>query len=108
MARKRILSCLSLLSLLVVSCGYYEGVIQPVSKSFVVFVGNADGAVAVIDDAITVDIEKESQNTGEAGKTILFQLSPGKHKIIVKRAGTVIVDRVVIIADGSTKEIQIP
>jgi hypothetical protein len=108
MVGKLFRSCFFLLSFLVVSCGYHEGVIQPAAKSFVVFVGNANGAVAVIDDAITVDIEKEIQNTGEAGKTVLFQLAPGRHKIIVKKAGTVVVDRIVIIADGSTKEIQIP
>jgi hypothetical protein len=106
MVKKLVFSGLLLLS--IVNCGYYEGVVQPTPKSYVVFTGNAAGAVAVIDDAITLDIDREIRKTGEAGKTILFQIASGRHKIIVKRAGTEIVNRVVIIADGATKEIQIP
>jgi len=106
MARKLVLSCLLLLAL--VSCGYYEGIVQPTPRSYVTFIGNIEGAVAVIDGAITLNIDAELQKTGEAAKTILFQIAPGKHTIIVTKAGSEVVNRVVIIADGATKEIPIP
>lgn len=106
MVKKLVFVLLFLLS--IVGCGYYEGVVQPSPKSYVVFTGNSGGAAAIIDDSITIDLEAEIQKTGDRGKTILFQVAPGKHKIIVKRAGTEIVNRVVIIAEGATREIQIP
>jgi len=106
MAKRLALAWLLLLS--VVSCGYYEGVVQPTPRSYITFIGNLDGALAVIDGAITINIDEERLRTGEAGKAILFQIAPGKHKVIVTKAGREVVDRVVIIADGATKEIQIP
>jgi len=106
MAKKLALACLLLLS--IVGCGYYEGVVQPTPRSYVTFTGNLEGAVAVIDEAITINIAAERLKTGEAGKAILFQIAPGKHRIIVTKAGREVVNRVVIIADGATKEIQIP
>jgi len=106
MAKRLALACMLLLS--VVSCGYYEGVVQPTPRSYVTFIGNLEGAVAVIDGTITINIDEERLKTGEAGKAILFQVAPGRHKIIVTKTGREVVERVVIIADGATKEIQIP
>ena len=106
MVRKLILSGLLLLS--IVSCGYYEGVVQPTPKSYLAFIGNTRGSVAVIDDAITLNLDKELQETDGRGKTDLFQIAPGKHKVIVTRMGREVVNRVIIVADGATKEIQVP
>jgi hypothetical protein len=106
MVRKLIFSGLLLLS--IVSCGYYEGVVQPTPKSYLTFIGNTSGAVAVIDEAITLNLDKELQETDGIGKTVLFQIAPGKHKIIVTRLGREVVNRVIIVTDGATKEIQVP
>jgi hypothetical protein len=106
MAKKLIFSCLLLIA--IVGCGYYEGVVQPTPQSYVIFTGNIGTAVAVIDGAITVNIDEERRQTGESSKSILFQIAPGKHKIIVTKAGKEVVNRVVLIADGATKEILIP
>ena len=38
----------------------------------------------------------------------LYQLSPGKHRIMVTRAGSVVVDRVVVLDNQTTMEVQIP
>lgn len=106
MIRKLILSGLLLFS--IISCGYYEGVVQPTPRSYVAFVGNTSGAVAVIDDAITLSLDKELQEMDGREKTVLFQISPGKHKVIVTKMGQEVVNRIIIIADGATKEIQVP
>jgi hypothetical protein len=106
MARKLLFSGLLFLS--IVSCGYYEGVVQPTPRSYLVFIGNTNGATAVIDGTITLNLDKELLTTDEGAKTILFQVAPGKHKVIVTRMGREIVNRVIILADGATKEIQIP
>jgi hypothetical protein len=106
MVRKLILSGLLLLSM--VSCGYYEGVVQPTPQSYLAFVGNTRGAVAVIDDLTTLNLDKELLETDGREKTVLFQINPGKHKVIVTRMGKEVVNRFIIIADGATKEIQIP
>ena len=106
MVRKPIL--LSLLLFSIIGCGYYEGVVQPTPRSYVAFVGNTGGAVAVIDDAITLNLDKELKEMDGREKTVLFQISPGKHKVIVTRMGQEIVNRIIIIADGATKEVQVP
>jgi hypothetical protein len=106
MVRKLILSGLLLLS--IVSCGYYEGVVQPTPQSYLAFVGNTRGAVAVIDDVTTLNLDKELLETDGRGKAVLFQITPGKHKVIVTKVGREIVNRIIIVADGATKEIQVP
>ncbi|MBU1182873.1 MAG: hypothetical protein ABIJ52_08885 [Pseudomonadota bacterium] len=106
MARNLILSGLLLLS--IVSCGHYEGVVQPTPKSYLAFIGNTRDSVAVIDDVITLNLDKELQETDGREKTVLFQIAPGKHKVIVTRMGREVVNRVIIVADGATKEIQVP
>jgi hypothetical protein len=106
MVRKLILSGFLLLS--IVSCGYYEGVVQPTPKSYLSFIGNTAGAVAVIDETITLNLDKELEKKDGAEKPILFQIAPGKHKVVATKMGREVVNRVIIIADGATKEIQIP
>ncbi|MEI6314391.1 MAG: hypothetical protein WCO89_05940 [Syntrophus sp. (in: bacteria)] len=106
MSRKWIILVLLLLS--IVSCGYYEGVVQPTPKSYLSFMGNTDGAIAAIDETITLDLGKELKGSEDEKKVVLFQIAPGKHKVVVTRAGLEIVNRVIIVGDGATKEIQVP
>ena len=85
------------------SCGYKEGVIQPSSNSYLKFTGNTRNAVVTIDDSDPISIQASSDN----GNVIHYQLSPGKHRIIVKRNNDVVLKRDVLIGNGMTKEINI-
>ncbi|HOF04562.1 MAG TPA: hypothetical protein PK175_05360 [Syntrophales bacterium] len=89
-------------------CGYYEGVVQPTPQSYLSFLGDTDGAVAVIDDRITLNLGQEMRGAENEKKTVLFQLSPGRHKVVVTKRGREVVNRIVIVGDGATKEIQVP
>lgn len=106
MAGKWIILGLFLFS--IISCGYYEGVVQPTPKSYLSFMGNTDSAIAVIDETVTLDLGKELRRSEDEKKVVLFQIAPGRHKVVVTRAGQEIVNRVIIIGDGATKEIQVP
>jgi len=106
MAKKII--CLGFLLFLIVSCGYYEGVVQPTPRSYISFMGNVDSATAVIDDAITLNLDKELRGGEGEKKVVLFQIAPGKHKVVVSKMGQEVVNRVIIIGDGTTKEIHVP
>lgn len=105
-AKKLIL--LVLLFFLIISCGYYEGVVQPTPQSYLSFIGNTSGAIALIDDAITLNLDNELKGGDSEKKVVLFQISPGKHKVVVTRMGQAVVNRIIIVADGATKEIQVP
>jgi len=99
---------LGILLLLIVSCGYHEGVVQPTPKSYMSFLGNIDGAIAIIDDKITVNLDQELKGNEGQRKSILFQITPGKHNVIVTKMGQQVVNRVIIFGDGATKEIEVP
>ena len=92
----------------IASCGYYEGVVQPTPVSYLAFIGNTAGSVAIIDEIITLNLDKELRDTDGSGKNVLFQIAPGKHKVIVTKRGQEVVNRIIIVADGVTKEIQVP
>jgi len=106
MVRKYI--TMGLLLAVIVSCGYYEGIVQPTPKSYLSFLGNTDNAVAIIDEKITLDLDKELRGSENGKKKVLFQIAPGKHKVIVTKRGQEIVNRIIIVGDGATKEIQVP
>ena len=93
---------------MIIGCGYYEGVVQPTPKSYLSFLGNTNGAVAVIDDTTTISLDRESRGSDEPAKVILYQITPGKHKVVVTKMGQEVVNREVLIGDGATKEIQVP
>ena len=102
------LSVLFLFLTMIIGCGYYEGVVQPTPKSYLSFSGNTNGSVAVIDDRTTINLDRESQGGDAPAKVILYQITPGKHKIVVTRMGEEVVNREVLIGDGATKEILVP
>lgn len=86
------------------SCGYKEGVIQPGNKSYLVFTGNTDDIQVTIDD----NVPFLGQASVEEGKETLFQISPGKHMIVIRRGNEIVLQREIIIGNGMTKEIQVP
>ena len=85
------------------ACGYKEGIIQTSSNSYLKFTGNTHDAFATIDDSDPFSIQSASDN----GKITHYQVSPGKHKIIVKRNNNVVLNREVLIGKGMTKEINV-
>ena len=89
------------LVVLLSGCGLKEGVVTKEQQSFLSFTGNTKGAIAYIDTLPPIALKKSA-------KTILYQITPGKHSIIVKRSGVEIVNRNILIGNGITREIQIP
>ena len=90
-----------ILLLLFSGCGLKEGVVHKEQKSFLSFTGNTKNATAHIDNLAPIRLKSSS-------KRIHYQISPGKHTIIIKRSGVEIVNRNILIGNGTTREIQIP
>jgi hypothetical protein len=87
--------------LLCIGCGLKEGVVQKEPKSFLWFTGNTKDAIVYIDDLSPI-ILKENQ------AKIHYEISPGKHSIVVKKMGEEVINRIVLFGNGITKEIEIP
>ena len=102
------------ISLFSTGCGYKEGVIEPDRQSYIWFSGQTGGAVAIIDDNAPFTLG-QTQNAGSKtgtratgeGRT-LYRVAPGKHEIIVKKGGEVVVHRVLMIGTGATREVFVP
>jgi hypothetical protein len=102
MSYKKIICCSLTLLMLCCGCGLTEGVVQKESKSSFWFTGNTQNATVYIDDLAPIILSEGNNDQ------IHYEISPGKHKIVVKRSGNEIVNRVVLLGSGITKEIQIP
>ncbi|MGB3210237.1 MAG: hypothetical protein WBB19_05985 [Desulforhopalus sp.] len=106
-----IVGCMLLLG----GCGLTEGVVQKEPKSFLWFTGNVEDSIVYIDDITPFKLNSQgsSANAGsenDAGRrsTIHYEISPGKHSIVVTKLGKEVVNRNVLLGNGITKEIQIP
>ena len=101
--------------LLCTGCGLKEGVVQKEPKSFLWFTGNTQNAIVYIDDLSPIILNESHVSAGvegdynkEKSDKIHYEISPGKHSIIVKKMGEEVVNRIVFLGDGITKEIKIP
>ena len=94
---------LTLVVLLLAGCGLKQGVIEKAPRSYLWFTGDMTAVVVYIDDLAPLTFAE--QNSTE---TVYHELSPGKHTIVVKRSGKEIVNRTVLLGNGTTKEIRIP
>ncbi len=83
-------------------CGLKEGVVQKEPTSFLWFTGNTQNAIVYIDDLAPITLNEQR------GSQVHYKISPGKHIIVVKKSGEEIVNRIVLLGNGITKEIQIP
>jgi hypothetical protein len=90
--------------LLLGGCGLTEGVVQKEQNSFLRFTGNTQKAVVFIDDLAPFKLD----NQGSKNSNITYEVASGKRSIIVKKMGIEVVNRIVLLGDGITKEIQIP
>ncbi len=96
--QKLLLTVLALLNF--AGCGYREGTLVKDPVSYLWFTGNITQANVIIDDKKPFELTKEG--------LVYYQITPGTHRIIVKKGEEVVVDRVLIIGNETTKEIQIP
>jgi len=99
--RKLAFAVLSVCFLLMAGCGYKEGVKIEEQASYLYFTGNAKGAEVTIDGASSFIIEK-------GGTEEHYKVAPGKHTIVIKKDGNVIVNRSLLVGDGLAREINVP
>ncbi len=105
---------ISFVLLFVFSCGYREGVLQKEPASYLWFTGNVEGAMVSIDNGepFALQLSTYPQDASSGGKSeakyVHYKVSPGKHRITVKRDGKVIVDRLLILENENIKEIEVP
>lgn len=100
---KKILLLVALVSIIPVGCtSINDGVIQKSSNAFLWFTGNTKDAEVYIDNNAPISVDDFSI------RDVHYQIPSGKHSIVVKRFGTVIVNRRILLGSGITKEIQIP
>ena len=89
-----------LISFFFVSCGgYNEGVVQKAEKGFLKFVGDIKTVTVAIDEGEGFSLDQKIE---------VYQVKPGKHSIKVYRDNQLIVNRVVLVDNQTTMEIQIP
>ncbi len=86
------------------SCGYKEGVIQPGDKSYLVFTGNTQNMQVIIDNNDPFSAQTSVDNWSGTH----YQISPGKHIIIIKKRNEIVLQREILVGNGMTKEIQVP
>jgi len=102
--------------MLIIGCGLKQGVVQKEPKSFLWFTGNTEDAIVYIDDLnpiiLSAQVYVDKDENGDANTykpdVVHYEITPGKHTIIVEKDGKEVVNRIVLLGDGITKEIPIP
>ena len=88
-----------LIVIFLASCNYKQGVVEYERISFIKFTGElSDVKVAI--DSVFFKISND--------ENILYEISPGKHTVTVKRNGFIKVHRNLLFGSGIIKEIRIP
>ena len=101
---------ITLISFCIFGCGYKEGVVQTSPKSYLWFTGNIANSMVYINDLKPFSLNKPINEDPSQSQNELthYQIQPGKYNIIVKKSNAVVVNRVVILGEGMTTEIEIP
>ncbi len=97
---KVVLIFIASLSILTGCGGYQTGVVSEAQKSYLFFNYEAQGSEYSVDDSAWYKIEK-------TGETELYPTIPGKHRIKVRKQGVIVVDKMVLLGDGISKEIKV-
>lgn len=97
MKKQILLIILSLLSLILLSCGINEGIIQKAERGYIEFTGALDDTQAQIDDSEPFSITLN-----------VYQISNGKHRVKVFKHGKLVVDRLLFVDDQTRLEVQVP
>ncbi len=94
------------------ACGYQEGIIQKAEKSFLKFSGNWGNASVQIDDKepfiLKWIVDPENPEKRLPADEKLYQIAPGKHSLKVYRDGNLVINRILILENQATMEVQIP
>jgi hypothetical protein len=100
---------------ILLGCGLKEGVIEKDSKSLLWFTGDTNGAIVLIDDQMQIDLSRKGSNViGEEGSVHrsnsekYYRITPGKHNIVIKKSGKVVLERNLLLEAGVVKEISVP
>jgi len=83
-------------------CGLKETVVQKEKVSYLSFTGNISNVIVHIDDLEPINLNNTSS------KNVQYEISTGKHHIVITKNGEEVVNRVVLLGSGSVKEIKIP
>jgi hypothetical protein len=95
------------LAFLCVGCGLTERVVEKEQKSMLWFTGRTNGAIAYIDNGDPIEL-KAPMYDERSDKKFYYEVKPGKHNVVVKRDGVVVVNRDLLLGNGIVKEIEIP
>lgn len=84
----------------IIGCATYnEGLIVDDKVGYIKLNGDLDNAHIILDGNNTLtDIDSSA----------LYRIPPGKHRITIKKLGVLVVDKVFIVGNGSTKTIEVP
>lgn len=83
------------------ACGSTHGVRTSEQASFVYFSGAAMGAHVTVGEGEAFVVDK-------VGERNLYKVASGKQKIIIKQNGIIVVERLVLLGDGQSKEFNVP
>jgi hypothetical protein len=107
--RAELLIAAILCAIFLVGCGYREGVVQTDQRSYLCFKGATENAVVSLDSLQPFQLKTKKDNSGSQDNCpFLYEISSGSHRVVVMRNNSVVVDRVIIVGSGMTKEIQVP
>lgn len=104
---KKLILILILFAIFCSGCGLTERVVEKEQKSMLWFTGRTNGATAYIDDGAPIELKSPLYDE-RSDKKYYYEVKPGKHKIIVKVDGAIVVERNVLLGNGIVKEIEIP
>ena len=88
------------LSIILSACGGYNtGILQKSEKGFIKFSGNTVG--------MTISLDEGERFTKDE-KIDLIEIKPGKHSVKVFRNESLMVNRIIIVENQNTVEIEVP
>lgn len=98
--KKYLIAILSASTLIITGCGYKEGAVSGSQKSYIFFTGTMEN--------IEVSIDGASPFEAKVGKTQLYKVEPGQHSVKVMTKNNTVVERVIYVGSGTSKEIEVP
>ncbi len=91
-----------LVAVLVVLCvgcgGYSTGIVHKIEKGYLKFVGDTYNVTFQLDEGSITSLEEEVE---------LYEVKPGKYKISVYRDNQKIVEKIILVDDQITVEIEV-